>query len=207
MADKCHENRLYAVLYKIFAGLVRFIHNVRITGEENVPKSGALLVCPNHLSNYDVLIVAASLKTRQVRYFAKAELFKIPLLSQLIRALGAFPVKRGVGDVSAIKNTLSLLKDGEAVGFYPQGTRYPGVDPRNTEVKPGIGMIAYRSGAPILPICIQTKKYRVLPFRRVWVRIGKPIPVSELNIKDGVSSEFTSASRYVFSKITAMIKD
>ncbi len=198
---------LYSLAQKYLAGFVRSLYRVRIEGAENEPLEGGYIACPNHLSNRDVLVVGASLK-RQMRFFAKAELFKIPLLKQLITAFGAYPVKRGAGDVQAIKKTITLLEAGEAVCFFPQGTRCGGKDPRDTKVKSGVAMISHRSGRPVLPILIQCKKYRVIPFfRRTYVRIGKPIYPEELGIVNHDGKEYQEASEMIFSKITEMIKD
>ena len=193
----------YEKIYKIFAGLVRKLYRIEIRGAENEPQEGSCVVCCNHLANSDVVILAASLK-RQVHFFAKAELFRIPLLKQLITALGAFPVKRGEGDVSAIKKTISILQDGKMVGFYPQGTRCPGVHPRETKTKNGIGMIAYRTHATILPVAITVKNFRVHMFRKTLVTIGKPILYEDLHMESPTPDEYKKAAEYVFSRIVEM---
>lgn len=198
--------KFYAWVYKTFRPLVMKVFNIHITGSENEPAEGGCLVCANHMSNWDVIVLSAALK-RQPRYLAKAEIFKVPLLSKLVRALGAFPIKRGSGDVGAIKTTLSLLEQGELVGYYPQGTRYRGVDPRKTPIKHGIAMVASRAKVPILPVCIQTKDYRMKPFRRVDVRIGKPIYPDELALSARTPEEYKRVSEFIFSKITDMIED
>jgi len=200
---KIHK-RLYAVIYTIVGWFLRLIFCVKITGKENEPKEGPFIVCPNHISNCDTMVVAVSLKS-QLRFLAKAELFKIPVLAQFLRAIGSFPVERGKGDIGAIRTTLDLLKKGEVIALYPQGTRYPGIDPRDTQPRQGIGMIAYRSGAPILPICVETKNFKLLPFKRTYVRIGKLINNNELGFERGNSEEYRVASEIVFGRITDMI--
>lgn len=198
----------YSAAHKCLSGFFRLVYRVKVTGSENEPPEGPVVVCANHLSDHDVIVLAASLK-RQVRYFAKAELFKIPILKQLITALGAFPVdrKNAANAATSIKNTLQLLKDGEMVGLYPQGTRYVGVDPRTTPVKGGIGLIAAHSHATILPVLIRTGNWKISFFRRTYVTIGKPIPFEELGIANGRGADYQRASEYIFSKITQMIPD
>ncbi len=198
----------YTGAHKCLAGFFRFLYRVKVTGAENAPAEGPVVVCANHLSNHDVIVLASSLK-RPVRFFAKAELFKVPLLKQLVTALGAFPVDRKVATsaAGAIKQTLHILEGGEMIGLYPQGTRHPGVDPRTTEVKGGIGMIAAKSKATVLPVCIYTKKWKVGFFRRTNVVIGKPIPYEELGITASRGAEYQRASEYIFSKITDLIPD
>lgn len=198
--------KFYAWIYRTFRPLVMRFFNIHITGSENEPAEGGCLVCANHISNYDVIVLAAALK-RQPRYLAKAELFRVPIIRRLIKALGAFPINRGAGDVGAIKTTLKLLEEGEMVGYYPQGTRHIGVDPRNTPIKHGIAMVASRASVPILPVCIQTKNYRIVPFRRVYVRIGKPIYPEEYAISARSPEEYKRVSELIFKKITDMLED
>lgn len=198
----------YSAAHKGLGGLFRFIYQMKVTGQENEPVEGPVLVCANHLSNHDVVVLGAALK-RPVRYFAKAELFKIPLVGLLIKALGAFPVERGnaASASASIKNTLHLLENGEMVGLYPQGTRYVGVDPRTTSVKGGVGMIAHHSHATVLPVLIRTKGWKIKFFQRTYVTIGKPIPFEELGMTGGRGADFMKASELVFSKITEMIPE
>lgn len=196
---------LYSTAYKYLSGVIKWFYQIKVEGAENEPEEGGYIACANHLSNSDVVIVAVALK-RQVRFFAKSELFRIPLLKQLITALGAYPVKRGTGDVGAIKKTIGLLEGGEPVCVFPQGTRCAKKDPRETEVKSGVAMMSYRSGCPVLPMLIQCKKYKILPFRKTYVRIGKPIMPEDMGIAHG-GKEYQIASEKIFEKVTDMIED
>jgi 1-acyl-sn-glycerol-3-phosphate acyltransferase len=194
----------YTKMYRLFQPAVRRFYRMRVTGGEHEPPAGPLLICSNHLSNQDVVILAASVK-RQVRFFAKAELFKVPLLGRLITALGAFPVKRGGGDVSAMKKTIEILKNGEAVGFYPQGHRRPGIHPRETALQHGLGMLAWRTNAVILPVAIYTKGFKLRPFKKTHVIIGKAIPFESLNMTAGNPEEYRRVTETVFTNIIGMI--
>jgi 1-acyl-sn-glycerol-3-phosphate acyltransferase len=196
----------YSVAHKCLSGFFRVLYRVKITGLENEPTEGPVLVCANHLSNHDVIVLGSALK-RPVRFFAKAELFRVPVVAQLVKALGAFPIERGdaASASAALKNTLSLLNTGEMVGIYPQGTRHIGVDPRTTPVKGGVGMVAYHSHATILPVLIRTKKWKMGLFRRTFVTIGKPITFEELNMTGHRGADFLKASQLIFDRITDMI--
>lgn len=193
--------KLYKFLYKLLAPLLRFIFNVHPHGLENIPEDGGLLICPNHISAVDVIIVASAVKSRQICFMAKAELFKIPLLRGLIKALGAYPIRRGEGDVGAIKKTITLLKEGKTIGMFPQGTRFKGVDPHSSTVKHGAGMIAHRGGVPVLPVAIITKGHKVSLFKRVDVIFGKPISPDELGFETGNRAEQVAASEKIFAEI------
>ena len=132
---------------------------------------------------------------------AKKELFKIPLLAQLIKLLGAFPIDRSGGDISAIKKAISMLKNGNSVGIFPQGHRHPGVDPATTEVKNGAGLIARRAACDIVPVYIARKDHTFKLFRRTYVIIGKKIERAELEGLDN-----TAITKIVFDRICEMGK-
>lgn len=190
----------YKNLYKILAHPIRAMFKIKVHGAENIPENGGYIICSNHTSLWDVFVIAVSLK-RQVMYMAKKELFSIPLLGKIISALGAYPVNRGAADISAIKKTVSLLKDENIVGVFPQGTRHPGEDPRNTEVRHGVGLITYRAQCGVIPAYIKTKNNQVRPFRRAELFIGEPIEYDSFGFKDGGMKEYTEAAEMIFDKI------
>ncbi len=199
-----NSNKFYIVAHKLVARTVLRLFRVKIVGEENLPTTGGYIYCSNHLSACDPIMVCGVGRT-QVHYMAKKELFKIPLLGWVIRALGAFPVNRGGADVGAIKRAIELLHAGESVGIFIQGHRYPGVAIRDTQPKNGAIMIAARSGAPVLPICIKNRGMKFSAFKRTQIIVGKPITVAELGL-DGehASGEFSRASQVVFDAICAL---
>ncbi len=192
----------YMRLHKMLSGIVRFFLRVRIIGRENVPTEGGMVVCANHISMSDPVAVAAAFP-RQLTFLAKAELFHIPLLRSLIRALGAYPLDRR-GDVSAIKNAISMASDGMPVLIFPQGTRRAGKNPADTPIKSGAGMIALHAGVPLLPVCIRCKKMKFRLFRRIEVIFGKPIDASTLGLTDLTSESFTAATKYTFNELCTL---
>ena len=193
----------YTSVRKLLGGLFRKLYRIELEGAENLPVDGGLLLCANHTANTDVLVLAAALP-RPINYMAKAELFKIPGLKQLIRAFGAFPVRRGTTDTKAIKQAVSLIEGGEVVGMFPQGKRYKKQDFRKTEVKNGAGMIAYRAKCTVLPVFIATKNNQVHIFRKTKIIIGKPIPFEALPYENGTMREYEAASQCVFEGIAAL---
>lgn len=193
-------SKFYDNIYKALAKPVRRFYRATTYDGDKMPMEGGCLVCSNHTGLHDVIVLAACMK-RQPRYMAKKELFKIPLLSQLITALGAFPVDRGGSDVAAIKTAMSMINSGEAVTVFPQGTRYKGIDPRETKPKSGVGMLAYRTGVPVVPVYIRTKKNHTMPFRKTEIICGDPIMPEELGFTSGGKEEYTRAAEYIFAKI------
>ncbi len=201
--NKISEQKpFYRAFYSAFKWIFLLALRIKSTGAENLPKYNGCIVCANHVSLFDVFSISASLpKERRLRYMAKAELFKIPLLRSIISALGAFKVDRGGSDVGAIKKSVSLLKEGEVIGIFPQGTRCKGKNPANTAIKHGAGMIAYYSKAPVLPVAIRTKKQKYALFRQVEVIFGTPITYEELGFSLGGSKEYKAATEKIFAEI------
>ena len=144
-----------------------------------------------------------------MRYFAKASLFKVPVLKSIVKLLGAFPVDKSTvsSSYSAIKKSIELLKDGQVVSIFPQGKRYPGIDPASSKYQTGVGMIVYHAKCRVLPVCIQTKGWKVKPFRRTYVNIGKVIEFDEFSFSQGNTSEFGAAATLIFSRIKALVRD
>ena len=162
------QNKTYKKYYRILAPILKFIFHVKVTGIENEPGEDVpVFVCSNHISFVDPIVISASLKNRQVRYMAKKEIFDVPVISSLARAFGAYPVDRKKADAGAVKKTIDMLKNGDSVGMFPQGTRCAGVDPATTKVRSGAGMICSRAGATLLPIHIKTKNYKFRLFRKI----------------------------------------
>ncbi len=196
--------RAYKNYYRFFAWLFKFLYRIEVVGAENIPESDGFLVCSNHFSATDPIKVAYAFRGHQIHFMAKKELFKIPLFNSLIRVMGAFPVDRSRADVGAVKYMLKLLENGKSAGMFPQGTRHPGKDPRTTSVKTGVGMIAARTGATVVPVFIEQKDYKHRNFRPSVITIGKPITPEELNYQHGVPGEYNRMSQLVFDRICAI---
>ena len=194
------KRNFYMKAHLFVAPIIRFFWRVKRYGLENIPKDGGIIICSNHIAARDVVLVAAACP-RQIRFVAKKELFKIPILGWLIKKLGAIKLDRGGSDVGAIKTTINLAKSGEIVSIFPQGHRFPGVDPATTPIKSGAGMIAYHSEAAVLPACIVTKKDKYHFFGRVEIHFGKPISNSDFGFVNGSRDEYKAATEKIFSEI------
>ena len=177
---------------------------VSITGRENIPAKGAALLCSNHIAELDMFFIGYRLK-RIIHYMAKEELFKIPLVRSFIRWAGAFPVKRGAGDVGAIKTALKLLKDGHIVGIYPEGTRRARKKPeKEIKIKPGAAMLAIKTGVPIIPVAIEGT-YK--PFSRVKLIFGKPFYLDIEENKKYSNEEMTEMSKDIVERVYKLLED
>lgn len=189
---------------KVLSGPIKFFWRVTAEGSENIPEGSCILVC-NHTAIADVLILEVS-SPRQIKFMAKKELFKVPIIGKLLPSVGAYPVDRGGVNVSSIKTTLSLLEHGSLVGIFPQGTRQPYVNPEDTPLKNGAGLIAHRSGACILPAYVYNKKNKIRLFHKNHVIFGKPILLSDIPLGEDTAStdEFRIITEYAFREVCAL---
>lgn len=197
----------YRICYAIFAGLVGFLFRIRVTGQENEPEDGGFIVCANHISATDAVVLCYAFRKHQICCMAKKELFKIPLLSGLIRMLGAFPIDRGGNDVGAIKTAVSLVKEGKCMGIFPQGHRYPGQNPRETATKNGAALICTKAEADVVPVYIQKKNNTHKLFRKTNVIIGEKIPFEELAYNHEASGEYARITGIIFDRICTLGED
>ena len=173
-----------SLTYRLVSGLLvfplfRFLFRGSTQGLEHVPMEGPLVVASNHGSHLDPPLLGHALG-RPVAFMAKAELFAIPLLGVLIRACGAYPVRRGASDREAIRTATAKLEEGWATGVFLDGTRQ--ANGRVNNPLPGAALLAARSGAPLLPVAI-VNSHRALGSGRIWprlvplqLRVGAPIP-------------------------------
>lgn len=200
------KSKAYINIKKWLAKPVIFLFRIHAHDAENEPceSDGPYVIASNHMSNADPVFLCAATDLQQPHFMAKKELFKVPLVNKLVAALGAYPVDRKGADVAAIKKTIRMLGEGKCIGIFPQGHRYMGVNPRETEIKSGLGMIVAKAEANVLPCYIKMKKRRWAPFRRVDVYIGKPIKFEEFNYDPEAHGEYMRISRFVFDRICDM---
>lgn len=164
---------LYKFLRILAIIVLRCIFRVKITGRENIPPSGGMILAVNHRSNWDVIFAGIG-STRPLRFMAKAELFKNKLFGALITSLGAFPVNRGRGDVGAVKGALSILRSGQVLLMFPEGHRTD--SKKHLKPKSGVSMIAVHAKVPVVPLCI-SGEYKFM--KKVTVAFGKPMTFEE----------------------------
>lgn len=165
------------MFYKFARAIIRpiiyLLFRPKIEGLENFPMDGKIILYSNHISALDPVLIGCVIP-RQIFFMAKMELFRNPILAAIIRGLGAFPVKRGTADLSAIKHSQKVLKEGKVFGIFPEGTRSK--TGTLQAFSHGIASIAHKSKANIIPVAI-IGNYK--PFKPITVRIGKPINFSE----------------------------
>lgn len=191
---------LYSFGRLIFIPVLKLLFAYRVKGRENLPKEGAYIICSNHLSNYDPMLLAVT-QSRQIFYMAKAELFKNRFFGAILKKLGAFPVQRGAGDGKAINEAENIVQNGNLLGIFIEGTRSKTGE--FLRPKSGAAIIAHQMNIPVIPVCITpyTKTKRVKAFHKVTVSWGKPIMPEELGFTEGGNAEYRNASRIIMSEI------
>ena len=157
----------------IITNVIYLFINVVVEGKENIPE-GAFVLAGNHISNWDPIVVYKAIPERMIRFMAKKEIFKYKFFNYFLEKLGAFPVDRNANDIKAVKKGLSVLKNGEILGIFPQGTRCDNIDVN--AVKPGYIMFADRCNVPIVPVAI-SGTYK--PFSKVHIKFGKPYYITK----------------------------
>ena len=183
--------------------IVKLFTRVKAEGVENIPLDGGFVLCSNHIAASDVIKLGVACP-RQLKFLAKAELFKIPILRGIMKSFGAVKLDRGGGDVRAIRAAIDIAKGGDIVALFPQGHRYPGVTPSIDQIKNGAGLIAYRAGCSVIPAFIKTKGHKYSLFRKKTVIFGKPISFAELKFDKGTNEEFKRATEIIFTRILTL---
>ena len=168
-------NRFFVFIYYVVGLVADILHPVSVEGLERLPKSGALL-CPNHASNWDPILVALKLpKNYRLHIMAKEELFQNPLLGWLLRKVGAFPVSRGNNDINTVRTAMQAIKDGDNLLIFPEGTVVRNgvgyIDGLPAHAKAGVAMIGVRTGAALVPVVVDGEKKL---FRRTRIIFGEP---------------------------------
>jgi 1-acyl-sn-glycerol-3-phosphate acyltransferase len=172
---------LYTLVGALSWPLLRGVYRLQATGVENIPEGGVVLAA-NHTSNFDPWPLGLPLwPGRQLYFMGKAELFN-PVLGPVLRAAGAFPVRRGEHDVQAIEAAIRLCKEGKVVAMFPEGTRRSKGLRKKFSARPrgGSARIALAAGVPLVPAAIKGTD-QMLRLPRLKVAYGKPIPVDDLS--------------------------
>lgn len=171
---------LYRFARAVSWPLVHLLYRLEATGLEHVPKTGGFVLAANHTSNFDPWPLGMSVYPRHLRFMAKSELFK-PVLSSILWGLGAFPVRRGLADLEAIETAVQLVRSGEVVMMFPEGTRQRKGLLKKYQARPhtGAARIALKAGAPLIPAAVVgTNRLSRLP--RLRVAYGPPVPLADL---------------------------
>ncbi|MGK7378271.1 lysophospholipid acyltransferase family protein [Planococcus sp. 1R117A] len=176
---------LYAIGKSLVKTTLTPLYRFEVIGIENFPKEGGVLLCSNHIHALDPPVVGMT-APRTVHFMAKEELFKLPILGPILPKVNAFPVKRGMSDREALRTALKVLKSGEVVGLFPEGTR--STDGVLKKGLSGAGFFALRGNADVVP-CAIIGPYKT--FRKVRVVYGEPIQMAPFRERKASAEEVT----------------
>jgi 1-acyl-sn-glycerol-3-phosphate acyltransferase len=185
---------VYTILERLLRPILMVVYRVRITGREHVPEAGPCVLAANHVSVMDGFFLGIAV-TRQVRFMAKAELHRVPIVKQILEGAGAFPVERGADAGRAVAAGVKLLEQGAVVGVFPEGTSLPD---RKRGYKRGAARLALATGAPLIPVALvgthltlEPRTHRIrLP--RVQIVIGEPLRVELQESTEEAATELTA---------------
>ncbi len=208
--EKITKNRprqsfVYSCVSYLFAfPIFRFFFRGQTKGISNMPKEGGVVIVANHGSHLDPPILGHALG-RPVSFMAKSELFRIPILSFIISACGAYPVNRGAGDREALRKASNRLIEGWATGVFLDGTRQE--NGRVNDPKSGAALLAARTGSPILPVAI-VNSHRAFPkgsflprFVSIHLRVGELIQPPSTRKRE----DLTSTTKEIQNSINSML--
>lgn len=201
------KNLIYKAVYHGARSFIEVFSTLEVEGWENVPP-GACLFASNHQSMLDPPLIGSCLP-REISFIARRSLFDNPVFGFVIRACHSIPVDRGEADVGAIRAALSALRSGDGLLIFPEGTRSQ--DGIIAEPKAGAGLLACRSGVPVVPIRIRGAR-DVLPrganfpvgSARIRVRFGKAMLPGEYDPGEGHADRSLEASRRILGRIKAL---
>ena len=195
---------MYNFIRKLLALYYKTFYKVTIVNKEKIENAKGVVISGNHLSNHDPLLFPAFFD-KKIRFIAKEELFKIPFIKQSLKATGAIPIKRGTFDRAAINSSIKLLKEGEVVGVFPEGTRSHSKELDLGQLHNGASFIATRAKTKIIPFAIiPSKNFRL--FSEIKIVVGDEIDATSLKEEGKSHDEITAILMQAISDIIAKEK-
>ncbi len=192
---------LYKFLSFILRPVVKLLFPFEVEGLEKINKlSGGYILCSNHLSNLDPIFLVLT-HPKPICFMAKQELFKNKILALFFSSLGAFSVKRGKGDKSALENAKQILKNQDVLGIFIEGTRSKTGE--FLRPKSGTALLAHETKSDIVTVCITgtSKDNKIRLFKKTIVKYNEPINYKALGIKEVTRLELKHAATFIMDKI------
>ena len=188
MKNDVFQKLIYQLVSKLFVlPIYKFVFRGHLIGIENIPKKNAFIMVSNHGSLLDPPLLGHALG-RNISFMAKAELFKIPLLGLIIKACGAYPVKRGIVDKNTIKTACKKLSNDNCIGIFIDGTRQK--NGRVNKPKQGAALLAFKNQKLLLPVAIVNShrlirfKFFIPLFSKIVIKVGKPVQPPQSSSRD-----------------------
>ena len=199
MKNHTIQKLIYELVSKLFVfPIYKFVFKGHLIGRDNIPQKDSFIMVSNHGSLLDPPLLGHALG-RNISFMAKAELFKIPFLGFVIKACGAYPVKRGIADKNTIKTACKKLSNDNSIGIFIDGTRQK--NGRVNKPKQGAALLAFKNQKLLLPVAI-VNSHRLIRFRcfiplfsKIVIKVGKPVQPPQ------------SSSRHDLNSVTMHLQD
>jgi len=199
MRNDVFQKLIYQLVSKLFVfPIYKFLFKGHLIGRENIPQKDAFIMVSNHGSLLDPPLLGHALG-RNISFMAKAELFRIPFLGSVIKACGAYPVKRGIADKNTIQIACKKLSNDNCIGIFIDGTRQK--NGRVNKPKQGAALLAFKNQKLLLPVAIVNShrlirfKFCIPLFSKIVIKVGKPVQPPQ------------SSSRYDLNSVTTHLRD
>ena len=186
------QKLIYELVSKLFVfPIYKYVFKGHLIGRENIPQTDSFIMVSNHGSLLDPPLLGHALG-RNISFMAKAELFKIPFLGFIIKACGAYPVKRGIADKNTIKTACKKLTNNNSIGIFIDGTRQK--NGRVNKPKQGAALLAFKNQKLLLPVAIVNShrlirfKYYIPLFSKIVIKVGKPVQPPQSSSRDDLNS-------------------
>ncbi|MEG0855261.1 MAG: lysophospholipid acyltransferase family protein [Terrisporobacter sp.] len=186
----------YKLVLNVFTLYSKVFFKYEVIGAENVPNEGNIILAANHKSNLDPIFVASAVKNRKVATIGKKELFDNKILASILNKMYVIPIDRDNPGIATIKTILKKIKEGYAIGIFPEGTRVKGNE--FAEAKAGLALFATKGKASVVPISI-ISNYKL--FSKVTIYIDKPISFEEYYKKKLSAEDYERLSQDVLEVI------
>ncbi len=205
MKNDFFQKLIYQLVSKVFVfPIYKFVFKGHLIGRENIPQKDSFIMVSNHGSLLDPPLLGHALG-RNISFMAKAELFKVPFLGFIIRACGAYPVRRGIADKNTIKTASKKLNNNNCIGIFIDGTRQK--NGRVNKPKQGAALLAVKNQKLLLPVAIVNSnklikfKFCIPFFSKLVIKVGKPVRPPKSSSKD----DLNSTTKYLQENINNLI--
>ncbi len=205
MKNDVFQKLIYLFVSQLFVlPIYKFLFRGNLIGRENIPQKNSFIMVSNHGSLLDPPLLGHALG-RNISFMAKAELFKVPLLGFIIKACGAYPVKRGIVDKNTIKTACKKLSNDNCIGIFIDGTRQK--NGRVNKPKQGAALLAFKNQKLLLPVAIVNShrlirfKFFIPFFSKIVIKVGKPVQPPKSSSRD----DLNSLTMYLQDKINNLI--
>ena len=213
------NNAAFAIASRIVIPLINLVSKHDWQGAHNIPKSGPVIVCCNHISYFDPLVFAHFLykNGRAPRFLGKASVFRVPIVGFVLRKAGQVPVERETKDAgAALVHAQAFLKAGHMLGVYPEGTLTRDANSWPMVAKTGLARLAVMTKAPVIPVAqwgaqavlpAYSKKIKLFPRTKLQVKAGAPLDFSKWYGKEGDPEAMAEATAYAMTAITSILEE